>query len=656
MARVDTLPQVPFPLPDPGVVLQNLWVTQGGRDWNISPTRLGAIQQSRIAPVNPFFYQLWWDTSALPSGSAVLRAYVDNKWVEVGPFGDENGNVTVPGTLTVTSGVIDGANAQGFLEVGSNLLVDGGTIGGPASGVLTTTSDFNVGRNLTVTGLSTLKGATTVTGGLTTDTLTTSGNATVNGSLTTNTITITSPGSGSTGGFTAASGTFSSFLTVSGVLTANDGINYTGGTTGDTLTLNGTAPQITLSNGTANWVQYGSAGVNPPTIGAHSPGTKLLLSQQASSTSYDVAIGLQFNAMWFTAGGYAFYGMAGSPATMAVDANGNLVISSANWNIAGSAGSTTLNIQFVNAAQQIAAATLASSGNASIGGNLAVAGTGAVGGALTVTGAGSSFVQGLSVTAQAGQNNAITTNGGLGINGASTFNGSTVINPTSGQQDSLLCTGAIECRTTVTGGTAFACRGNAEFDNNVFVGGTLNTTTQAIGTLTVGTAFTVNGTAGFTGAVDIVGATQIGGGLYVAGLVAGAGVSLDVSGSAAISGQLWVAGTQITSDARIKTDITPYHRGLDAISQLRPVSYRMATLEGRHHGLIADEVAEVIPEAVGMYRGLRTIDPMVLIDTLINTVRELGEKVGTMQHELDRLSSSAGERAGDHGRGRPDDP
>lgn len=628
MARVDTLPQVPFPLPDPEVVLQHVWVTQGGRDWSISPTRLGFIQQSRIAPVNPYFYQLWWDTSALPSGQAVLRAYVNNLWVEIGPFGDQFGNVTVPGNLTVTGGKISGANADGFLEIASNLLIDGGKIGGPKSGALSTTGDFTVGGNLTANGTTTLKGATTITGGLRTDTLTASGAVTFNGSLSTNTLTITGSGTGTSGsaGFTATNGQFSGFLTVGGTLTANGGITYTGGATGDTLTLTGTAPQITLNNGSTNWIRYGTGGVNPPTLTTSSPGTKLLLSPSASPTSYDTAIGLQFNAMWFSAGGYAFYGIAGLPATMAVDTAGNLVISSANWNIVGGAGSTTLNIQFVNAAQRIEGATLASTGDAAIGGNLGVSG------ALGVNGTGSLFNNGLTVNAPSGQIDAIITNGGLGINGASTFNGSMVINPSQGAQDSLVCTGALECRATVTGGTAFACRGNAEFDNNVFVGGALSISNLSIsGTLTAGDIGTP--------AAQVSGLLQVGGGLFLAGVVPGEGVTLVVNGNAAVAGFMTVGGVAVTSDASVKSDVAGFSRGLDAVRRLRPVSYRMTGIQGRQHGLIADEVEEVIPEAVSMSRDLKAIDPMVLIATLINTVRELGEKVEGMRDELDRISS-----------------
>jgi len=105
---------------------------------------------------------------------------------------------------------------------------------------------------------------------------------------------------------------------------------------------------------------------------------------------------------------------------------------------------------------------------------------------------------------------------------------------------------------------------------------------------------------------------------------------------------------QALSDASIKTDVQPYKRGLDAIQALNPVAYRYndkspfaAPDDPVRYGLIAQEVAPHVPEAVGTYlhkpegteRGidLATLDPGHLIFVLINAVKELSNKVAALE-------------------------
>jgi hypothetical protein len=69
------------------------------------------------------------------------------------------------------------------------------------------------------------------------------------------------------------------------------------------LTVSGAAPQITLGNATSNWITWANSGVGGPTFNTSSPGTKLLLYQNASASAVDYAIGLQSGAMWFSIAG-----------------------------------------------------------------------------------------------------------------------------------------------------------------------------------------------------------------------------------------------------------------------------------------------------------------------------------------------------------------
>jgi hypothetical protein len=112
------------------------------------------------------------------------------------------------------------------------------------------------------------------------------------------------------------------------------------------------------------------------------------------------------------------------------------------------------------------------------------------------------------------------------------------------------------------------------------------------------------------------------------------------NGSCINASATWLA----FSDARIKSDVRPYERGLSAILALNPVSFVYnerspfySSDEPRRHGLVAQEVAPHVPEAVGKYvihgedfkktGELLTLDPGHLTYVLINAVRELAARL-----------------------------
>ena len=51
-------------------------------------------------------------------------------------------------------------------------------------------------------------------------------------------------------------------------------------------------------------------------------------------------------------------------------------------------------------------------------------------------------------------------------------------------------------------------------------------------------------------------------------------------------------------------------------------------------GLLADEVAKVIPQATGEARGTKTLDPMALIDVLIAANHELADRVEALEKRV----------------------
>jgi Chaperone of endosialidase len=112
---------------------------------------------------------------------------------------------------------------------------------------------------------------------------------------------------------------------------------------------------------------------------------------------------------------------------------------------------------------------------------------------------------------------------------------------------------------------------------------------------------------------------------------------------------------QTFSDVRLKQNITPYERGLEAIRALNPVTfeYRAATPftspnmpSGRVVGLIAHEVAPHMPEMCGTTtvggeagpQEVDTLDPGFLLYALVNACKSLSERVA----ELERLAALEG--------------
>lgn len=91
----------------------------------------------------------------------------------------------------------------------------------------------------------------------------------------------------------------------------------------------------------------------------------------------------------------------------------------------------------------------------------------------------------------------------------------------------------------------------------------------------------------------------------------------------------------VLSDRALKEDVAPIAYGLDEILKLEPKSYlftkeKAIADNGRSPvrlGLIAQDVAEVIPEVVGTLGEFKGIDYTSIIPVLINALKQLNEKV-----------------------------
>ena len=112
------------------------------------------------------------------------------------------------------------------------------------------------------------------------------------------------------------------------------------------------------------------------------------------------------------------------------------------------------------------------------------------------------------------------------------------------------------------------------------------------------------------------------------------GYTLHVVGSIYATGDITAF-----SDKRYKDNITPLIQSLDLLAQLTGYSYTRSDLNNKENiGLIAQEVKEVFPQAVCYddNQGLYSVNYGCLIAPVIQAIKELKEKVDTLQEKVDR--------------------
>lgn len=119
---------------------------------------------------------------------------------------------------------------------------------------------------------------------------------------------------------------------------------------------------------------------------------------------------------------------------------------------------------------------------------------------------------------------------------------------------------------------------------------------------------------------------------------------LHVNGTAGKPG----GGTWSTaSDARLKDIHEDYTKGMDHILKLTPVYFNYKNQnpleipsEEIHIGLVAQEVLEVIPEAVGEYdQEFLSINSDPIILAMLNAIKELNKENNSLKNELETLKA-----------------
>jgi len=92
-----------------------------------------------------------------------------------------------------------------------------------------------------------------------------------------------------------------------------------------------------------------------------------------------------------------------------------------------------------------------------------------------------------------------------------------------------------------------------------------------------------------------------------------------------------------TSDARLK-EVTGKARGLDVINKLNPVAYNWKEDGKTDEGLIAQEVLDIVPNAVtGSEEDYYQMDYSKLVTPLIKAIQEQQEQIDALQSEIQSL-------------------
>lgn len=107
-----------------------------------------------------------------------------------------------------------------------------------------------------------------------------------------------------------------------------------------------------------------------------------------------------------------------------------------------------------------------------------------------------------------------------------------------------------------------------------------------------------------------------------------------------------------TSDARVKTNVTPSDKGLAEVLQLQPVTFTRTNpaTTGNEIGFIAQDVQPIVPEAVWGNAGLPREDGVPLLgltsETItainVNAIKELNAKIEALTARLATLEGAVG--------------
>jgi len=176
---------------------------------------------------------------------------------------------------------------------------------------------------------------------------------------------------------------------------------------------------------------------------------------------------------------------------------------------------------------------------------------------------------------------------------------------------------------------------------NVTAPTTLSNTLNVTGVTTVSNAFNVTGPTSINGTLNVTGITTISGTLNIDGTINGSGSLITLDDNVLINGELNVTGDITafsTSDQRLKENIVPIVNPLAKVLKISGNTYdwvQGSGKEGSDVGVIAQEILEVLPEAVTTREtGYLAVRYEKIIPLLIGAIKDLSAKVEDLQDQI----------------------
>ena len=208
----------------------------------------------------------------------------------------------------------------------------------------------------------------------------------------------------------------------------------------------------------------------------------------------------------------------------------------------------------------------------------------------------------------------ITASGSItGSSGSCTGNAATATRWATGRTISL--TGDVTGTSAAFDGSAALSFATTLANSGVTAGTYLKVTVDAKGRVTAGSSMT---SGDVTSALGYTPANKAGD---------------SFTGNISVSGSLTATG-DITaySDARLKADVETITGALDRVRKLRGVTFSRRDTGNRGIGLIAQELAPIVPEAVMTHEdGLLSVAYGNLVGVLIEAVKDLADKVERLE-------------------------
>lgn len=92
-----------------------------------------------------------------------------------------------------------------------------------------------------------------------------------------------------------------------------------------------------------------------------------------------------------------------------------------------------------------------------------------------------------------------------------------------------------------------------------------------------------------------------------------------------------------TSDANLKTNITPISGANNILSKLNAVSFNWIQTGNKSYGVIAQEIQKILPELVVENEGTLSVSYIPLIALLIQAVKEQNEVITKLKNRVDQI-------------------